>query len=423
MLDSKQIPYLVKLLDDDSPEVHQSVVKELSLYGLTLIDELKKYSLDLNLVQLNRINSIITHHKSRRLRAHWHDWFEEGSEMEKLETALVLLSEFLCEPSNEANLKVSLDQLALDYMRKHGEDDPLKLAKFLFKELALKGDEKDYYNPQNSNLIYVLNTKRGIPISLSSIFILVGKRLGIPVDGCHFPGHFLARVEKNGKKHFIDCFSSGQIIEEEEIVHVREDVISNLDQIIEEKADAEGMVRRFLANLIRAYQIQVQQIQEGEDDQSEAVIGPNSWHQKNNLERNGQLMIELFKELDCWVTERKISELTPEDFIIRGRAKYNLGELVRHGKYSYRGIIVDYDLYCKATDSWYYGNQSHPDRNQPWYHVLVHDSDQVTYVAESNLLADDMNEGITHPLLSYFFSKSEDSQYIRNENPWPNTDF
>ena len=85
--------------------------------------------------------------------------------------------------------------------------------------------------------------------------------------------------------------------------------------------------------------------------------------------------------------------------------------------------IVDVDHDCTATDSWYYANQTQPSRNQPWYHVLVDGSDQVTYVAENNLFQDTSKANVTHPLLSYFFTKTEQGLYVRNENIWPGTEF
>ena len=86
-------------------------------------------------------------------------------------------------------------------------------------------------------------------------------------------------------------------------------------------------------------------------------------------------------------------------------------------------VIVDIDQECEATDDWYYGNQSQPSRQQAWYHVLVHGSDQVTYVAQSNLMKDFSKEKMNHPLVSYFFRKTKEGHYIRNSNPWPETDF
>ena len=95
------------------------------------------------------------------------------------------------------------------------------------------------------------------------------------------------------------------------------------------------------------------------------------------------------------------------------------GQLVRHRRYNYRGVVVGFDSSCQAADEWYLSNRTQPERFQPWYHVLVDGSDQITYAAQSSLLADDSDDQITHPLLPHFFSEFKNGQYTRNDTPWP----
>jgi len=95
------------------------------------------------------------------------------------------------------------------------------------------------------------------------------------------------------------------------------------------------------------------------------------------------------------------------------------GQLVCHRRYGYRGVVVDRDEICQAGDEWYLKNQTQPDRNQPWYHVLVDGSSSSTYATSDSLVADPSGLPIEHPLLPYFFSEFKDGIYIRNENPWP----
>ncbi len=94
------------------------------------------------------------------------------------------------------------------------------------------------------------------------------------------------------------------------------------------------------------------------------------------------------------------------------------GQLVRHRRYDYRGVVVAVDLTCQAQDDWYFANNTQPDRYQPWYHVLVDDTEQVTYPAQSSLQADDSGKPIVHPLLAAFFSAFTDGKYLRNDQPW-----
>lgn len=100
-------------------------------------------------------------------------------------------------------------------------------------------------------------------------------------------------------------------------------------------------------------------------------------------------------------------------------ALFEPGQLVRHRRYGYRGVVVAFDPACQADDDWYLANRSQPDRDQPWYHVLVHDSTQVTYAAQNSLLEDDSEKEVTHPFVEHFFSRFQDGFYVRNDRPWP----
>ena len=94
-------------------------------------------------------------------------------------------------------------------------------------------------------------------------------------------------------------------------------------------------------------------------------------------------------------------------------SKFSIGQIVHHKRYGYRGVIFGQDPSCSADDEWYEGNQTQPGRDQPWYHVLVNERTHTTYVAESNLEADELDEPILHPLLDKIFSGRRGDYYYR----------
>ena len=105
--------------------------------------------------------------------------------------------------------------------------------------------------------------------------------------------------------------------------------------------------------------------------------------------------------------------------IVRPQPIFHPGQLVRHVRYGYRGVVVEVDPFCRAPDDWYEKNRTQPDRQQPWYHVLVDGSDNVTYAAQTSLTSDDSLAPIEHPLIVEFFDDFDGQQYQRNELPWP----
>lgn len=92
---------------------------------------------------------------------------------------------------------------------------------------------------------------------------------------------------------------------------------------------------------------------------------------------------------------------------------YELGAIVYHKLYHYRGVVVAYDPVCVAGENWYLTNKTQPAREQPWYHVLVHDSGGLsTYVAQSNLEPDNSGCPINHPRIGIYFSEFRNGAYI-----------
>ena len=82
----------------------------------------------------------------------------------------------------------------------------------LFEQEGFSGNEDDYYNPLNSCLNEVLASKRGIPITLSLVYVEIARRLGRPISGIGLPGHFLVRYEDGAFSAFIDPFHKGRIL-------------------------------------------------------------------------------------------------------------------------------------------------------------------------------------------------------------------
>ena len=90
-----------------------------------------------------------------------------------------------------------------------------RLNDCLFREQGFRGNSDDYYDPRNSYLNEVLDRKLGIPITLSIVYLEVGWRLGLPLSGVSFPGHFLVRAEAANGPRIVDPFDGGVALDEE----------------------------------------------------------------------------------------------------------------------------------------------------------------------------------------------------------------
>jgi len=97
------------------------------------------------------------------------------------------------------------------------EQRVIALNQFLFDDLGYAANAGDYYDPRNSYLNEVLERRTGIPITLAVIYMEVGRRIGLPLEGVSFPGHFLVRLKLRGGTLVLDPFSGGEPKSEDEL--------------------------------------------------------------------------------------------------------------------------------------------------------------------------------------------------------------
>jgi regulator of sirC expression with transglutaminase-like and TPR domain len=89
------------------------------------------------------------------------------------------------------------------------------LNRYLFEELGFHGNADRYYDPRNSFLNEVLDRRTGIPITLSTVYMELGRRLEFPLLGVGFPGHFLVKYASGGTEIILDPFHRGTILSHE----------------------------------------------------------------------------------------------------------------------------------------------------------------------------------------------------------------
>jgi regulator of sirC expression with transglutaminase-like and TPR domain len=144
------------------------------------------------------------------------------------------------------------------------EERVLALNQFLFDELGFSGNADHYYDPRNSYLNEVLDRRTGIPITLSILYLEIGRRIGLDLEGVSFPGHFLVRLRLRGAILVLDPFSCGEALSEADLHERLQRVIPEgaagavpvsdlpLDQFLE-PAGKRQILARLLRNLKGIY--------------------------------------------------------------------------------------------------------------------------------------------------------------------------
>lgn len=130
-----------------------------------------------------------------------------------------------------------------------------RLADFLREEIGLRGNAEDYHDPRNSFLNEVLARGLGIPITLALVYIEVGRRAGVPLDGVGFPGHFLLRHSHHPQLLF-DPFDGGRVLTHDDCRKMLEKVSGgslSFDQRLLRPATQRQILIRMLNNLRGVY--------------------------------------------------------------------------------------------------------------------------------------------------------------------------
>lgn len=135
--------------------------------------------------------------------------------------ACLLVSRMVYTDIDEKAIFGEFDRLAAGLKEKiTGISDARAIARTMGEVLCIeegfKGNSRNYYDPDNSYLNRVLETRTGIPITLSIVFMEVGRRAGVDVRGIGIPGHFLVGVYSGEGRIFVDPFHRGDVLDEEQ---------------------------------------------------------------------------------------------------------------------------------------------------------------------------------------------------------------
>jgi len=222
---NKDLNNLIQLMDDECDFVYKNVKEKFLEYGEDSMQFLKNYIESKNELVSSRSKEIISiihfetiDKKLERLSSREEDFLEE---------AIFLISSFEYPEIDFDNYKMLIDKMASDIGKKIGSDSEICLTpmekiemvnQYLFEEKGFRGNTENFFDPDNSYLNRVIDRKTGIPISLSILYILIAKRLGLPVSGVNLPAHFIIKYKCPEDEFFIDPYNKGKIILKNEAI-------------------------------------------------------------------------------------------------------------------------------------------------------------------------------------------------------------
>jgi len=259
---SNEVPHsridaLVRLLGDDDPKIFSVAWDQLEKIGepaLAVLEQAKCEAEDKRVrIQSGRF---LKEWSRREVLRRWVAFCRRG-EIE-LERGALLLAESEYPEVDMLAYRRALDGYALVLRNRlataRTTDEAVKrISTLLFGEVGLRGNATEYYNPENSYLNRVLDLKRGIPISLATVFLLTARRLSIPVEGVGMPQHFLLKYRGSTQEVFVDVFHGGKLLTVRDCARLLSDaqVVFHHDYL-RTVSDREILIR-MLGNLLRVY--------------------------------------------------------------------------------------------------------------------------------------------------------------------------
>lgn len=202
---------ILRLLDDD--DVSTVTLVQMKLAETETVERLRAWRAEASGRAAAHLDEIISEIAQRQADTSFSEECRFFGEQGDLETASWKLAAAFAPGENFDRDRALLDDWGEEVSRRMSgvltkADRVRVLAEFLGREMRLRGNDDDYYSIDNSLLPRVVETRLGIPISLTLVYMLVAKRAGLQVDGVGLPGHFLARHEDI----FFDPFHGGRRI-------------------------------------------------------------------------------------------------------------------------------------------------------------------------------------------------------------------
>jgi regulator of sirC expression with transglutaminase-like and TPR domain len=271
MLSPTQLDALISLLDDSDWEVKQHVREKLIDLGAAVIPVLEqKWEESFNPQLQKELEDLVHDLQFDQVKRRLQQW--SASTDQDLLEGLWIINTYQYPELELETLQAAVHQLYIEVWTAFSPDllalDQVKILNHvLFKQLHFSGNTKNFHSPSNSMLSMVLETKKGNPITLCCIYLLVAKKLGLPIHGVNLPNLFVLTYLHPETPFYINAFNKG-------VIFTRKDIESYLEHLKIAPKEAyfgpctsKDILLRSLKNLISAFEqlgerVKVDELQE-----------------------------------------------------------------------------------------------------------------------------------------------------------------
>jgi len=215
---------LIKLLADEELSVYAAVRERILSFGPSARTWLRPHGLDSDPLVRRRTQEIVRHFDRQAADNRFLAFCLQHGEAFDLEEGAWLLAQTQYPDINVEAYQALLDSFVAELRQrmslyKRANQILTKINEYLFVELGFAGNEQNYYDPDNSFLNRVLDRRTGNPISLCLLYMLLARRLRLPMAGIGLPGHFICRYQSTSDEIFVDAFNHGRLLTKADCIH------------------------------------------------------------------------------------------------------------------------------------------------------------------------------------------------------------
>lgn len=257
MMNEKELKALVSLLDDEDDQVVSHVTDKIRSLGKEIIPYLEhEWENNFNPQVQQKIEGLIHDLQYELLKHRIREWF--ASDDQDLLTGLWLIATYQYPELELEKLKQDLEQIYYEAWLEFKPDlypfDQVKVMNgVLFNKLKFTANTKNFHSPGNSMINVVLETRRGNPISLCVIYLMVAQKLKLPVRGVNLPNLFVLLYQDGANSFYINAFNKGLIFSRKDIEnYIHELRLTPQSSFFEPCSNLE-IIRRVLRNLIMSF--------------------------------------------------------------------------------------------------------------------------------------------------------------------------
>lgn len=257
-MEHKELKALVSLLDDEDAEVLGHVEEKIISMGDTIIPFLEEqWENSFNPNVQKRIEDIIHVLQYDLLKKRLNDWYT--AEEQDLLEGMWLIATYQYPDLNLEDLRKQLEQIYYEAWLEFKQDvhpfDQIKLLNsVIFGKLKFGANTKNFHAPANSMINIVLESKKGNPISLCVIYLLVAQKLKLPVYGVNLPSLFILTYKSLDVQFYINAFNRGLIFSRQDIDNYIAQLKLQPSDIFYQPCSNADIIRRMFRNLIVSFE-------------------------------------------------------------------------------------------------------------------------------------------------------------------------